>query len=226
MPPIENQLAWATLTCVLRPKALTQIILTHYRLTGIAWTNPVVWMQSRYPQLQSQTTNLHFVLRSYYMPGTSSCQRAGGTPAFWSCPFPAKWSPVFCLNLPDDALAGSCSAWWCSLFPRAPSAAFQTPPCPIVSNTKTALPHHSESLVWPASLTNVLRLSLSPGHLLHVQLVIVHHWQGLPELLWRQAWDIKPVSEWAAMAAARSSWRTSHNPLYTLKKHYLFMALF
>lgn len=86
----ENQLAWASLTrtCVSRPKALTQIVLMCYVLTGRARTNPVIWMQSRDTRLESQTTSLHLVLMSYYTPGTSLCGgRAGPQPLEFSIPY-------------------------------------------------------------------------------------------------------------------------------------------
>lgn len=109
---IENQLAWASLTrtCVLRPKALTQIVIMCYVLTGRAGTNPIIWMQSRDTQLESQTTSLHLALMSYYTPGTSSCRWMGRPPTFWvlhsllSGALSSMEEPTVLFEL----------TWWCS----------------------------------------------------------------------------------------------------------------
>lgn len=104
---MENQLAWASLTgsCVLRPKALIQIVLMGDRWMGTVWMNPDIWMQSRYTQAVVRATHLPFVLMSCYMPGTSfPCQCAGRIPILGSYPFPTRRSPSCCVE----------PTWWCS----------------------------------------------------------------------------------------------------------------
>lgn len=95
----------------------------------------------------------------------------------------------------------------------------------LFSTQKTVLPPCCESLMRTASLTSVLRPSLSTGYFPHVQRDIGNHRLGTSGITVETGWKVKPVSMWATRLTAHSGWRASQDRLHTLLGSIIFFMV-